>query len=88
MNASLSQKIADAEAQVADMERKVKTVSIKKLKEANQEKKCQTFLIMHTSAWIKLKVLFHTLPIKRTMQQFKNLKNTWEQKMFILMIFR
>ena len=34
MNASLSQKIADAEGQVADLERKVKTISIKKLKEA------------------------------------------------------
>ena len=34
MNASLSQKIADAEGQVADMERKTKTVSVKKLKEA------------------------------------------------------
>ena len=34
MNAALAQKIADAEGQIADMERKVKTVSIKKLKEA------------------------------------------------------
>ena len=34
MNAALSQKIADAEGQIADLERKVKTVSIKKLKEA------------------------------------------------------
>ena len=32
MNAALSQKIADAEGQVADMERKIKTVSVKKLK--------------------------------------------------------
>jgi site-specific recombinase XerD len=34
INASLSQKIADAEGQIADMERKIKTVSITKLKEA------------------------------------------------------
>ena len=46
MNAALSQKIADAEGQVADMERKIKTVSVKKLKEAIKEKKCQTFLNM------------------------------------------
>ena len=43
MNASLSQKIADAEAQVADMERKVKTVSIKKLKEAIKGKEVPNF---------------------------------------------
>lgn len=34
INASLSQKIADAEGQMADMERKFKTISISKLKEA------------------------------------------------------
>ena len=43
MNASLSQKIADAEAQVADMERKIKTVSIKKLKEAIKGKEVPNF---------------------------------------------
>ena len=43
MNANLSQKIADAEAQVADMERKVKTVSIKKLKEAIKGKEVPNF---------------------------------------------
>lgn len=43
MNASLSQKIADAEAQVADMERKVKTVSIKRLKEAIKGKEVPNF---------------------------------------------
>lgn len=43
MNASLSQKIADAEAQVADMERKVKTVSAKKLKEAIKGKEVPNF---------------------------------------------
>ncbi|WP_348800550.1 site-specific integrase [Flavobacterium adhaerens] len=43
MNASLSQKIADAEGQVADMERKVKTVSIKKLKEAIKGKEVPNF---------------------------------------------
>ena len=32
MNAALSQKIADAEGQVADMERKIKTVSVKSSK--------------------------------------------------------
>jgi site-specific recombinase XerD len=45
MNASLSQKIADAEAQVADMERKVKTVSIKKLKEAIKGKEVPNFFV-------------------------------------------
>lgn len=34
MNASIAQKVADAEAQVADLERKVKSVSANKLKEA------------------------------------------------------
>ncbi|ELV7526096.1 site-specific integrase [Flavobacterium psychrophilum] len=43
MNANLSQKIADAEGQVADMERKVKTVSIKKLKEAIKGKEVPNF---------------------------------------------
>ena len=43
MNASLSQKIADAEGQVADMERKVKSVSIKKLKEAIKGKEVPNF---------------------------------------------
>lgn len=43
MNAALSQKIADAEAQVADMERKIKTVSVKKLKEAIKGKEVPNF---------------------------------------------
>lgn len=43
MNASLSQKIADAEGQVADMERKLKTVSVKKLKEAIKGKEVPNF---------------------------------------------
>ena len=43
MNAALAQKIADAEGQVADMERKVKTVSIKKLKEAIKGKEVPNF---------------------------------------------
>ena len=43
MNASLAQKIADAEGQVADMERKVKTVSVKKLKEAIKGKEVPNF---------------------------------------------
>ncbi|TDD99753.1 site-specific integrase [Flavobacterium cellulosilyticum] len=43
MNAALSQKIADAEGQVADMERKVKTVSVKKLKEAIKGKEVPNF---------------------------------------------
>ena len=34
MNAALMQKLADAEGQVADLERKRKSVSIKKLKDA------------------------------------------------------
>ncbi len=43
MNASLSQKVADAEGQVADMERKIKTVSVKKLKEAIKGKEVPNF---------------------------------------------
>ncbi len=43
MNASLSQKIADAEGQIADLERKVKTVSIKKIKEAIKGKDVPNF---------------------------------------------
>jgi len=43
MNANLAQKIADAEGQVADMERKVKTVSVKKLKEAIKGKEVPNF---------------------------------------------
>lgn len=43
MNASIAQKIADAEGQVADMERKVKTVSANKLKEAIKGKAVPNF---------------------------------------------
>lgn len=43
MNASISQKIADAEGQVADLERKVKTISVKKLKEAIKGKEVPNF---------------------------------------------
>jgi integrase/recombinase XerD len=43
INASLSQKIADAEGQIADMERKIKTVSISKLKEAIIGKRVPNF---------------------------------------------
>lgn len=43
MNASLSKKIADAEGHVADMERKIKTVSVKKLKEAIKSKEVPNF---------------------------------------------
>ena len=43
MNAALSQKIADAEGQVADMERKVKTISISKLKDAIKGKEVPNF---------------------------------------------
>jgi site-specific recombinase XerD len=39
----LSQKIADAEGQIADLERKVKTISIKKLKEAIKGKEVPNF---------------------------------------------
>ena len=44
MNASLAQKIADAEAQVADLERKIKTVSIKKIKRSHKRKRSTKFL--------------------------------------------
>lgn len=43
MNASIAQKIADAEAQVADLERKVKTVSVKTLKDAIKGKEVPNF---------------------------------------------
>ena len=43
MNASISQKVADAEAQVADLERKVKSVSANKLKEAIKGKDIPNF---------------------------------------------
>jgi integrase/recombinase XerD len=43
MNASIAQKIADAEAQVADLERKVKTVSVNKLKDAIKGKQVPNF---------------------------------------------
>lgn len=47
---SLAQKIAD-EAQVADLERKVKTVSIKKIKEAIKGKEVPNLLDMLTNVW-------------------------------------
>lgn len=43
MNASISQKVADAEAQVADLERKIKSVSANKLKEAIKGKDIPNF---------------------------------------------
>lgn len=43
MNASIAQKIADAEGQVADLERKVKTVSANKLKDAIKGKQVPNF---------------------------------------------
>ena len=43
MNASIAQKIADAEGEVADLERKVKTVSANKLKEAIKGKEVPNF---------------------------------------------
>lgn len=43
MNASLSQKVADAEAQVADLERKTKSISIGKIKEAIKGKEVPNF---------------------------------------------
>jgi site-specific recombinase XerD len=43
MNAAISQKVADAEAQVADLERKVKSVSANKLKEAIKGKEIPNF---------------------------------------------
>jgi len=43
MNAALMQKIADAEGQVADLERKKRSVSIKKLKEAIKGKEVPNF---------------------------------------------
>ena len=43
MNASIAQKVADAEAQVADLERKVKSVSANKLKEAIKGKDIPNF---------------------------------------------
>ena len=43
MNAALAQKVADAEGQIADMERKVKTVSIKRIKEAIKGKEIPNF---------------------------------------------
>ena len=43
MNASLAQKIADAEGQVADMERKVKSISANKLKDAIKGKDIPNF---------------------------------------------
>jgi site-specific recombinase XerD len=55
MNANLSQKIADAEAQVADMERKVKTVSIKKLKEAIKGKEVPNFFTYAEARCEKIK---------------------------------
>ena len=39
MNASLAQKIADAEAQVADLERKVKTVSTNEKEKISKKRK-------------------------------------------------
>jgi integrase/recombinase XerD len=43
MNASLSQKIADAEGHVADLERKVKSISVNKIKEAIKGKEVPNF---------------------------------------------
>ena len=43
MNANLSQKVADAEAELADLERKVKSISVKRIKEAIKGKEVPNF---------------------------------------------
>ncbi len=67
MNAALAQKIADAEGQVADMERKVKTVSIKKLKEAIKGKEVPNFFEYSQKHCERIKTTFPFQPIKITM---------------------
>ena len=53
MNASIAQKVADAEAQVADLERKVKSVSANKLKEAIKGKDIPNFFEYSTKRCYK-----------------------------------
>jgi site-specific recombinase XerD len=43
MNANLAKKVADAEAELADLERKVKTISVKRIKEAIKGKEVPNF---------------------------------------------
>ncbi len=58
LNAYLSQIIADAEGQVADVSRKNESVSAKKLKEAIKGKESELFLITLLKDWKKLKALY------------------------------
>lgn len=55
MNAALAQKIADAEAQIADMERKVKSISVRKLKEAIKGKDVPNFFDYSTKYLARIK---------------------------------
>ena len=84
MNASLSQKIADAEAQVADMERKIKTVSIKKLKEAIKGKEVPNFFEYATKRLEKIKSTLSYSTYRAYSTQVKKFENTLAPKMYIL----
>lgn len=55
MNAALMQKLADAEGQVADFERKKRTVSAKKLKDAIKGKAAENFFVYAYSRCEKMK---------------------------------
>jgi integrase/recombinase XerD len=55
MNASLAQKVADAEAHIADLERNFKSVSIKKIKETIKGKEVPNFFDYAAKKLVKIK---------------------------------
>ena len=75
MNASIAQKIADAEAQVADLERKVKTVSVKKLKEAIKGKEVPNFFEYSYKRCEKIKASVSVSTYKNYILYLKKFEN-------------
>lgn len=88
MNASLAQKIADAEAQVADLERKIKTVSIKKLKEAIKGKEVPNFFDYAYARMEKIKGSLSYSTHKAYYAAIVKFEKYMEPGMSILMISR
>lgn len=75
LNASLSQKVADAEAQVADTERKFKSVSANKLKEAIKGKQIPNFFEYAEKRFEKIKTSVSYSTFKAYTSQTKKLEN-------------
>ena len=75
MNALLTQKVADASGEVADLERKSKTVSAKRLKEAINGKRSENFFAFTDARMEKLKGTVSIQTHKAYKAQLKKFEN-------------